>query len=246
MKQMVLLAIALLLCMAQTMAQEDYNKAQRPPQQKEVVLNRNLQTRGGHDSFQYAYNAALREARQTYPNKNVGIRNLTKGDLKINSDGSVSYYYNYTIVELPDASMQKVYAAINKATQEVVLTQNVEPVNTYQDEWGYDKPLPGASFMVEGLEPGTYQFYVVCSDYDNSFNSVVREVTLLGGGDHGYELGDVNHDKKVSIADVTALIDLLLSDGDSGGCSICANVNQDDKVSIADVTALIDMLLSGN
>ena len=116
---MVLLAIALLLCMAQTMAQEDYNKAQRPPQQKEVVLNRNLQTRGGHDSFQYAYNAALREARQTYPNKNVGIRNLTKGDLKINSDGSVSYYYNYTIVELPDASMQKVYAAINKATQEV-------------------------------------------------------------------------------------------------------------------------------
>ena len=119
MKQMVLLAIALLLCMAQTMAQEDYNKAQRPPQQKEVVLNRNLQTRGGHDSFQYAYNAALREARQTYPNKNVGIRNLTKGDLKINSDGSVSYYYNYTIVELPDASMQKVYAAINKATREV-------------------------------------------------------------------------------------------------------------------------------
>lgn len=119
MKQMVLLAIALLLCMAQTMAQEDYNKAQRPPQQKEVVLGRNIQSRGGHDSFQYAYNAALREARQTYPSKNVGIRNLTKGDLKINSDGSVSYYYNYTIVELPDASMQKVYAAINKATREV-------------------------------------------------------------------------------------------------------------------------------
>lgn len=119
MKQIILLAITLLLCVAHTMAQEDYNKAQRPPQQKEVVLNRNLQTRGGHDSYQYAYNAALREARQTYPSKNVGIRNLTKGDLTINPDGSVSYYYNYTIVELPDATMQKVYEAINKATREI-------------------------------------------------------------------------------------------------------------------------------
>ena len=119
MKKLVLLAIAIILGMAQTMAQEDYNKAQRPPQQKEVVLGRNIQTRGGHDSYQYAYNAALREAKQNYPSKNVGIRNLTKGDLKINSDGSVSYYYNYTIVELPDAAMQKVYEAINKATREI-------------------------------------------------------------------------------------------------------------------------------
>ncbi len=61
----------------------------------------------------------MREARQTYPSKNVGIRNLTKGDLKINPDGSVSHYYNYTIVELPDAAMQKVYEAINKATREI-------------------------------------------------------------------------------------------------------------------------------
>lgn len=119
MKKLALLAIAILLCMAHSMAQEDYNKAQRPPQQKETVLGRNIQTRGGHDSFQYAYNAALREARQAYSGKTVGIRNLSKGDLKINPDGSVSYFYNYTVVELPDPSMQKVYEAINKATREV-------------------------------------------------------------------------------------------------------------------------------
>ena len=119
MKKIALLAMTIMFFMAQAMAQEDYNKAQRPPQQKEVVLSRNIQTRGGHDSYQYAYNAALREARQTFPSKNVGISNLTKGDLKINSDGSVSYYYNYSIVELPDAAMQKVYEAINKATRDV-------------------------------------------------------------------------------------------------------------------------------
>ena len=61
---------------------------------------------------------------------------------------------------------------------------------------------------------------------------------------HGYEIGDVNHDGNVNIADVTTLIDYLLSGGDV--CTICADVNEDDSINIADVTALIDMLLSGN
>lgn len=116
---MVFLAIALLLGMAQTVAQEDSNRAQKQPQQEEIVLSRNNSTRGGYDSYQYAYKAALREAQQSYPGKNVGIRNLTKGDLMINGDGSVSYYYNYTVVMLPDAVVQKVYEAINKSTRDI-------------------------------------------------------------------------------------------------------------------------------
>ena len=55
--------------------------------------------------------------------------------------------------------------------------------------------------------------------------------------------GDVNGDSNVNIADVTALIDLLL-----GGGAItnpAADCNQDSSVNIADVTALIDFLLSG-
>lgn len=54
--------------------------------------------------------------------------------------------------------------------------------------------------------------------------------------------GDVSGDGKVSIADVTALIDVLLTGDDVG---TVADVNGDGKVSIADVTALIDYLLSG-
>ena len=61
---------------------------------------------------------------------------------------------------------------------------------------------------------------------------------------HGYELGDVNHDHAVNIADVTALIDYLLGSGSA--CEICANVNGDEGINIADVTALIDKLLSNN
>ena len=57
-------------------------------------------------------------------------------------------------------------------------------------------------------------------------------------------IGDVNMDGYVNIADVTALIDYLLS-GDTGSIDLlAADVYQDNVVSIADVTALIDLLLT--
>lgn len=57
--------------------------------------------------------------------------------------------------------------------------------------------------------------------------------------------GDVNMDGTTSIADVTALIDYLLSGNDTGIDLAAADTNLDDGVSIADVTTLIDYLLSG-
>ena len=57
--------------------------------------------------------------------------------------------------------------------------------------------------------------------------------------------GDVNDDHSVNIADVTSLIDYLLS-GDATAISLGgADVNEDGAVNIADVTSLIDYLLSG-
>ena len=54
--------------------------------------------------------------------------------------------------------------------------------------------------------------------------------------------GDVNKDTEVNIADVTALIDMLLNDADMIPEADC---NKDTEMNIADVTALIDFLLSG-
>ena len=102
-------------------------------------------------------------------------------------------------------------------------------------------------YTVENLlAEGTFVYKVkaLYSDGTESAWSNREEVTLFQNG-HGYELGDVNHDESVSIADVTRLIDYLL-DGTTPICEICANVNGDAVISIADVTALIDMLLSGN
>ena len=54
--------------------------------------------------------------------------------------------------------------------------------------------------------------------------------------------GDVDGDQKVSIEDVTALIDILLSGAEAPAAADC---DLDTKVTIEDVTALIDYLLSG-
>ncbi len=57
--------------------------------------------------------------------------------------------------------------------------------------------------------------------------------------------GDVNGDENVNIADVTALIDYLLSGNEEGVVLANADCNVDNAINIADVTALIDYLLSG-
>lgn len=62
------------------------------------------------------------------------------------------------------------------------------------------------------------------------------------GEEPDYIRGDVNGDQTVTIADVTALIDILLSGDDAPAAADC---NLDETVSIGDVTALIDYLLSG-
>ncbi|MBO4803949.1 MAG: hypothetical protein J5503_05320, partial [Muribaculaceae bacterium] len=82
---------------------------------------------------------------------------------------------------------------IDKATQDTVLVQNVEP--TYPQS-AVVNSIPGATYTVEGLTPGTtYQYYVVVKQNTGmSYPSVVREVTLpengvymLGGDDQGWD-----------------------------------------------------------
>jgi hypothetical protein len=57
-------------------------------------------------------------------------------------------------------------------------------------------------------------------------------------------LGDVNDDQKVSIKDVTELINYLLTGFCDPFNADNADVNQDGQIAIKDVTALINILLS--
>ena len=58
--------------------------------------------------------------------------------------------------------------------------------------------------------------------------------------------GDENADGTVNIADVTTLIDYVLSRDDSAINMAAADVDRDGNVGISDVTALIDYILSGS
>ena len=60
------------------------------------------------------------------------------------------------------------------------------------------------------------------------------------------DLGDVNCDGFVNIADVTELIDYLLGNSAAPFKSANADTNNDDEINIADVTSLIDYLLIGH
>ena len=78
--------------------------------------------------------------------------------------------------------------------------------------------------------------------------SLAQNYIIIGkisGPEHGYQLGDVNHDGSVSVKDVTDLIDSLLS-GENSVCTICADVNVDGGITVKDVTDLIDKLMESN
>ena len=55
--------------------------------------------------------------------------------------------------------------------------------------------------------------------------------------------GDVNNDNLVGIADVTALVNILLGKDSSAYNTFTADVNLDGQVSISDVTSLVNLIL---
>ena len=105
------------------------------------------------------------------------------------------------------------------------------------------------TYSVEGLKLTYDNTNVTIQNVDGTATIALAEVQDMyfsneaGGGD--LIRGDVNGDGKVSIADVTTLINYLLAE-DATGINVDAiDCNQDGNESIADVTALINYLLSG-
>ena len=91
------------------------------------------------------------------------------------------------------------------------------------------------------ISPQNPFWSIIIYSLDEDVHELNFNYTIADGA--GFIVGDVNDDGYVTIADVTTLIDILLSGAPAPGA---ADVNGDSNVSIADVTALIDMLLSGN
>jgi len=108
--------------------------------------------------------------------------------------------------------------------------------------------ISGSYYLTEG----TKYYVVVWSPYfpnNYDWNWFFNDPVPFTVGDWvtppdpQFILGDVNNDGKVSIADVSALIDYLLG-SEAEVNTEAANINGDATISIADVSALIDLLLA--
>ena len=101
--------------------------------------------------------------------------------------------------------------------------------------------------MPQGLTRGRLRF--VSWQADVTSCGAVKSIDLTpvsASPQPGVLPGDVDNNGTVSIADVTELIDYLLS-GDSAAINAAAaDVDRDGNINISDVTTLIDKLLSGN
>ena len=137
-------------------------------------------------------------------------------------------------------------------------TSYVIEVSSKEGTWGrsrfietlkngqYESTLPAEQIKVDGkLMADGMTYYARCKtsylDFDGNSHAtaygpvisfVYKEAETLGG--------DVNGDGEVNIADVNALIDMILS----GNASIEGDVNNDSEVNIADVNTLIDFILN--
>ena len=101
--------------------------------------------------------------------------------------------------------------------------------------------VSGTNLCVEALSSGrTTVTVTVDSNGKLATTSFVVTVTRTSMP------GDVNMDGKLTIADVTKLIDVLFGSVLADYDPAAADVDRDGKIAIGDVTALIDKLLTGN
>ena len=120
-------------------------------------------------------------------------------------------------------------AEANAAEPLAYVTQTVTTdQNTYQANWLNAE-------VIDSRHVTIYQYYP-------GGHITVWSLTKEGG----LLRGDVNEDGNVSISDVTAMINYLLTDNTDGINLDNTDCNQDSSINISDVTTLINYLLTGS
>ena len=103
------------------------------------------------------------------------------------------------------------------------------------------------TYSVEGLKLTYSNTNVTVTNVDGTATlalSEVQDMYFTNEATPSFLRGDVDNDGVVAIGDVTALIDLILSQETEGVNIDAADCDQDGEVGIGDITALIDYILS--
>ena len=153
----------------------------------------------------------------------------------------------------PDAGVQMTYDN-GVYTYKTVLTGYVWFVFATQLDADWDVfndnyrigPTNGNVTVVEGVEHSTqfahtsdaYVFHGYGLEYTFTFDEANMKFKIEGDAPRG----DVNYDTHVNVSDVTALINIMMTDQSATATADC---NLDGTVNISDVTSLINFLLNG-
>lgn len=106
-------------------------------------------------------------------------------------------------------------------------TGQIQLFNKFEIEYKGEAPYYVEGFLT--VYKGELEFYPI-------------EVIGEGAGDCGTK-GDVNNDKEIGIADVNALIDIILGANADDCTRWRADVAEDNEINLADVNAVIDIIL---
>ena len=108
--------------------------------------------------------------------------------------------------------------------------------------WRMVSGITDTCYTVKALAGGTFEYLVKAIYLDGTESpwSNIKHVTLTGVSDVLF--GDVNGDNEVNVADVTALINIILN-GIPADLAV-TDLTGDHEVNVADVTLLISYILS--
>ena len=107
-----------------------------------------------------------------------------------------------------------------------------------------DYAWPSRDWYYKCEEAGAYNIVITFDPTAEDAEKITFSATL--GGEPEFTRGDVDGNGEVKIADVTTLINYLLTGNAEGVNLQAADCDQNGEIKIGDVTTLINFLLSGN
>ena len=137
--------------------------------------------------------------------------------------------------------IQSIMIYAGDATQSAMLSATEKGDDTYRL---VENITTGKRYTVTGLTAAGTFLYKVKAHYIDGTESEWSNVEMvaLHENAHAYALGDVNHDGRTDVADVSLLIEFILGKNQEA-CTTCANVDGKSDIDVADVSALIDIIL---
>jgi hypothetical protein len=120
----------------------------------------------------------------------------------------------------------------------IELTDGVETEGAYAGEFDNNVyAVVNADPLPEGMKG---RKAVVRFGFPGAF---IDYTFIQGDPDPDWLQGDVNGDGEVNIADVNALINVIMGAEADSDTMLRADVNEDSEINIADINALIDIIL---